>query len=43
VAPLDVLGLAAADCVAEAVVRAVRAAVGLGGLLAWRDLSPRSP
>jgi L-aminopeptidase/D-esterase-like protein len=38
-APLDVLGLAAADCVAEAVVRAVRAAVSLGGLPAWRDLT----
>ena len=38
-APLDVLGLAAADCVAEAVVRAIRAAVSLGGLPAWRDLT----
>ena len=36
--PLDLLGLAAADCVAEAVVRAVRAAVALGGLPAARDL-----
>jgi L-aminopeptidase/D-esterase-like protein len=42
VAPLDVLGLAAAECVAEAVVRAVRAAVGLAGLPAWRDLSSTS-
>jgi L-aminopeptidase/D-esterase-like protein len=39
-APLDALGLAAADCVAEAVVRGVRAAVSLGGLPAWRDLGP---
>jgi L-aminopeptidase/D-esterase-like protein len=37
--PLDPLGLAAADCVAEAVVRAVRAAASLGGVPAWRDLS----
>jgi L-aminopeptidase/D-esterase-like protein len=37
-APLDTLGLAAADCVAEAVVRAVRAATPLGGLPAARDL-----
>lgn len=36
--PLDVLALAAADCVAEAVVRGVRAAAPLGGLPAWRDL-----
>jgi L-aminopeptidase/D-esterase-like protein len=35
---LDALGLAAADCVAEAVVRAVRAATSLGGLPAARDL-----
>ncbi len=39
-APLDVLGLAAADCVADAVVRGVRAATSLGGLPAWRDLAP---
>lgn len=39
-APLDALGLAAADCVAEAVVRAIRAATSLGGLPAWRDLAP---
>ncbi|MBI3454646.1 MAG: P1 family peptidase [Candidatus Rokubacteria bacterium] len=38
-APLDALGLAAADCVAEAVVRGVRAATSLGGLPAWRDLA----
>ncbi|MGH7318831.1 MAG: P1 family peptidase [Candidatus Rokuibacteriota bacterium] len=37
--PLDVLGLLAAECVAEAVVRAVRAATSLGGLPAWRDLT----
>ncbi len=35
--PLDVLGVAAADCVAEAVARGVRAATSLGGLPAWRD------
>ena len=34
----DALGLAAADCVAEAIVRAIRAATALGGLPAWRDL-----
>jgi hypothetical protein len=28
----------AADCVAEAIVRAIRAATALGGLPAWRDL-----
>jgi L-aminopeptidase/D-esterase-like protein len=37
-APLDALGLAAADCVAEAILRGVRAATSLGGLPAWRDL-----
>ena len=31
-------GLAAADVVAEAVVRAIKAATSLGGLPAWRDL-----
>jgi L-aminopeptidase/D-esterase-like protein len=36
--PADALGLVAADCVAEAIVRAVRAATALGGLPAWRDL-----
>jgi L-aminopeptidase/D-esterase-like protein len=35
----DALGLAAADCVAEAVVRAVRAATSLGGLPAACDLA----
>ena len=39
--PLDALGLAAAEAVAEAVVRAVRTAVSLGGLPAWRDLAER--
>jgi L-aminopeptidase/D-esterase-like protein len=34
----DALGLAAADSVAEAIVRAIRAATGQGGLPAWRDL-----
>ena len=34
----DALGLAAADCVAEAIVRAIRMATSLGGLPAWRDL-----
>lgn len=34
----DALGLAAADCVAEAIVRAIRIATSLGGLPAWRDL-----
>jgi L-aminopeptidase/D-esterase-like protein len=33
----DALGLVAADCVAEAIVRAIRTAVSLGGLPAWRD------
>jgi L-aminopeptidase/D-esterase-like protein len=36
--PVDALGLAAGDCVAEAIVRAIRTATGLGGLPAWRDL-----
>ena len=35
---LDALGLAAADCVAEAVTRGIRQASALGGLPAWRDL-----
>ncbi len=34
----NTLGLAAADVVAEAIVRAVKAATSLGGLPAWRDL-----
>jgi L-aminopeptidase/D-esterase-like protein len=33
----DALGLAAADCVAESIVRAIRTATSLGGLPAWRD------
>jgi L-aminopeptidase/D-esterase-like protein len=36
--PIDALGLAAGDCVAEAIARAVRTATGLGGLPAWREL-----
>lgn len=36
--PADALGLAAGDCVAEAIVRAIRAATALGGPPAWRDL-----
>jgi L-aminopeptidase/D-esterase-like protein len=36
--PVDALGLAAADCVAEAIVRAIRTATPLGRLPAWRDL-----
>ena len=36
--PVDALGLAAGDCVAEAIVRAIRTATALGGLPAWRDL-----
>lgn len=35
---VDALGLAAADAVAEAIVRGVRAATALGGVPAWRDL-----
>jgi L-aminopeptidase/D-esterase-like protein len=35
---IDALGLGAADCVAEAIVRAIRTATALGGLPAWRDL-----
>jgi L-aminopeptidase/D-esterase-like protein len=34
----DALGLAAAECVAEAITRAIRAAAALGGVPAWRDL-----
>lgn len=37
--PLDGLGLAAAECVAEAIARGVQAATALGGLPAWRDIS----
>jgi L-aminopeptidase/D-esterase-like protein len=35
---LNALGLAAADAVAEAILRAVRMATPLGGLPAWQDL-----
>jgi len=35
---LNALGLGAADAVAEAILRAVRAATPLGGLPAWRNL-----
>jgi L-aminopeptidase/D-esterase-like protein len=41
--PPDALGLAAADCVAEAIVRAIRAATALGGVPAWRDLANPTP
>jgi L-aminopeptidase/D-esterase-like protein len=37
-ADLNALGLAAADAVAEAILRAVRTATSLGGLPAWQDL-----
>jgi len=38
----NTLSLAAADVVAEAIVRAVKAATSLGGLPAWRDLEDDS-
>jgi L-aminopeptidase/D-esterase-like protein len=38
----DALGLAAADCVAESIVRAIRTATSLGGLPAWRDRAAAS-
>jgi L-aminopeptidase/D-esterase-like protein len=41
-APLDRLALAAADCVAEAVLRGVRAATAAAGLPAARDLARSS-
>ncbi len=41
--PADALGLAAADCVAEAIGRAIRTATALGGLPAWRDLFAPAP
>jgi L-aminopeptidase/D-esterase-like protein len=41
-ADLNSLGLAAADVVAEAILRAVRKATALGGLPAWTDLQERS-
>lgn len=37
---VNALGLAAADVVGEAIVRAVKTAKSLGGLPAWRDLTP---
>ena len=37
-ADVNAVGLAAADVVAESIVRAVKAATSLGGLPAWRDL-----
>ncbi len=37
-ADLNAVGLAAADAVAEAIVRAVKTATSLGGLPAWADL-----
>ncbi len=37
-APLTLVGALAAEVVAEAIVRAIRAAQGLPGLPAWRDL-----
>lgn len=43
-ADLNVVGLAAADAVAEAVIRGVKAATTLGGLPAWADLdAPPAP
>jgi len=40
---IDALGLAAADCVAEAIGRAIRTATPLGGLPTWRQLFAREP
>ncbi len=37
-ADLNAIGLAAADAVAEAIIRGVKTATSLGGLPAWRDL-----
>ncbi|OGB94531.1 MAG: peptidase S58 [candidate division NC10 bacterium RBG_16_65_8] len=37
-AEVNAVGLAAADAVAHAIVRAIKAATSLGGLPAWRDL-----
>ena len=39
-AEVNAVGLAAADAVAEAIVRAAKMATSLGGIPAWRDLSP---
>jgi L-aminopeptidase/D-esterase-like protein len=41
-AEANTVGLAAADIVAEAIVRAVKTATSRGGLPAWRDLKERS-
>jgi L-aminopeptidase/D-esterase-like protein len=38
---LNAVGLAAADVVAEAILRAVKTARSLGGIPAWRDLGRR--
>jgi L-aminopeptidase/D-esterase-like protein len=40
-ADLNALGLAAADAVAEAILRAVKTATPLGGLPTWAELQPR--
>jgi L-aminopeptidase/D-esterase-like protein len=37
----NAVGVAAADAVAEAILRAVKTATSLGGLPAWRDLTGR--
>lgn len=42
-APVTLVGALAAAVVAEAIVRAVRAAEGLPGLPAWRDLGAQQP
>ncbi len=41
-ADVNLIGAYAAEAVAEAIVRAVKAAESAGGLPAWRDLHPRS-
>jgi len=41
-AEVNAVGLAAADAVAEAIVRAIRMATSLGGIPAWRDLERSS-
>jgi L-aminopeptidase/D-esterase-like protein len=42
-ADVNLVGAYAAEAVAEAIVRAVKAAKGAGGLPAWRDLNPTTP
>ena len=42
-ADLNAVGLAAADSVAEAILRAVKTATALGGLPAWADLQGDAP